>query len=120
MSVNIRKPYSRLRVITPVDPVTRTHRELGNDTDVNNIVARFQRGGVLPQDTRPHFYQDVTNLQQAELTELVERSKAARAELAALQAESDRRNAETQSELAEQARLYQELLKAQEAEQSPT
>lgn len=41
-----------------------TDRSSGNETNINNIVARFARTGYLPPATEQPQYGDVTDLQQ--------------------------------------------------------
>lgn len=42
----------------------------GNDTDVNKIIARFERTGILPQPTQQPAYADCTPFNR-DLTELI-------------------------------------------------
>lgn len=61
--------------ITP-DWESATMEAFGHDTDVNEIVARFERTGMMPTDPRgiaPQFG-DVTEL-QGDLTELINRAR---------------------------------------------
>lgn len=109
----IKKPYQRQRVyvdFTGVESVTDT--SFGNDTDVNNIVARFSRTGELPQNTSTGQYCDVTNLQE-DLTVLLQRSKDALAELDLLKANKAKEEAQTALDNAEKARQFDELIKKQ-------
>ena len=57
---------------------SRTDTSFGNDTDVNNIVARFARTGEMTHvnQQQPH-YADVTAM-QGDLTEIIEKGKNAR------------------------------------------
>lgn len=48
----------------------------GNDTDVNVIMARFDRTGILPEPTQQPNYADVVDL-QGDLTEIHQRSQEA-------------------------------------------
>lgn len=48
---------------------SNTSDAAGNDTDVNVIMARFERTGILPDATTPPVYDDVTSL-QGDLTEI--------------------------------------------------
>jgi len=43
---------------------SRTDTSHGNDTDINNIIARFERTGYLPPATEQPQYGDCTELQQ--------------------------------------------------------
>jgi len=85
----IRKPYERTRV--PVDlegQQSKTDRSHGNDTDINNIVARFARTGELPPGNGEGDYADVTGLQN-DLTEIIEKGRQAQNELHDLQIKQD-------------------------------
>jgi len=78
----IRKPWERQRVVVDLaDQQKQTDDSQGNDTDINNIVARFARTGVMPEPQTPGEYADVTAL-QGDLTEIIEKGKQAQAELA--------------------------------------
>ena len=56
----------------------------GNDTDVNKIVARFQRTGIMPPPSIQPIYDDVTAL-QGDLTEIIQKGREAAEELQTLQ-----------------------------------
>ncbi len=76
----VRHPYFRQRSPTNLEGQSlRTDQSQGNDTDVNNIVARFARTGEIPPG-KPGQYADVTGL-QGDLTEMIERGKEAEKEL---------------------------------------
>lgn len=62
----IQRWYSKTRQTAQVADETCTDTSFGNDTDINNIVERFQRTGHLPvePETRPAQYADVTELQE--------------------------------------------------------
>jgi len=79
--------------------------QAGNDTDVNNIVARFARTGELPPATSQGQYCDVTNL-QGDLAEIITKGKEAQAELDRLQEAHNASQAEQAKKDAEElARL---------------
>lgn len=61
--------YERHRTYTIIQGVSRTTQSHKDETDVNNIVKRFQRTGELPPNPRglEGQYVDVTGLQE-ELT----------------------------------------------------
>lgn len=55
---------------------SNTSDAAGNDTDINVIMARFERTGILPPNTEQPIYDDVTEL-QGDLTEIHQRSREA-------------------------------------------
>lgn len=59
----VRKPWARERLITKVEGESLTVQDPGQDTDINHIVARFDRTGVLPSPKVEAQYGDVTALQ---------------------------------------------------------
>mgnify|MGYP000747455357 CR=1 FL=1 len=88
-TVYIRKPYERQRSTLKNDKPSVTDQSFGNDTDINNIIAKFSRTGEMPPTTKPAGqYADVTGL-QADLTQLIEDSSAA-----ILQLEKEKREQE--------------------------
>lgn len=92
--MEIRKPLQRER--TPTDLTgqeSKTDRSAGNDTDVNHIVARFQRTGIMPEPKGEAQYADVSAL-QGELTEILARGEAARKELQELELQKEKEQAE--------------------------
>lgn len=109
----IRKPYERQRLITVVEGESATDQSFGNDTDVNRIVARFARTGILPDaNSAQAQYCDVTNL-QADLTELIEKGREAMDELNRVKAENAAKMAEKAKEdakLAAEYRSYKEKM----------
>lgn len=109
----IRKPYERQRLITVVEGESATDQSFGNDTDVNRIVARFARTGILPDaNSAQAQYCDVTNL-QADLTELIEKGREAMDELNRVKAENAAKMAEKAKEdakLAAEYRNYKEKM----------
>lgn len=67
--------YQRVRTPSIIKGESRTHQSHKDETDVNTIVARYQRTGELPPNPRglePTF-EDVTGLQQ-DLTEAYNKS----------------------------------------------
>lgn len=66
-----RSPNSRTRYITTVEGKSATDTSHGNDTDINKIVARFDRTGQLPQGKDNGQYVDCTPFNR-ELSELLE------------------------------------------------
>jgi len=87
----VRSGWERVRTVTPVSSESKTVASLGNDTDVNQIVARFARTGIMPQPQKEAQWADVSNLQGKDLTELIEQAQIARDNLATLNQEKDRR-----------------------------
>lgn len=70
MKQQIRKPWERHRVQVDASQDSVTDRSFGNDTDVNNIVARFSRTGELPNVGGEGQYADVTRL-QGDLSQMI-------------------------------------------------
>lgn len=69
----VRAPYFRERFLTAVGTVSRTHQSHAASVDVNNIVERYLRTGVLPPDQGVPMYGDVSML-NAPLGELLQRA----------------------------------------------
>lgn len=61
--MEIRNPYTRHRVITVIDGESMT--ETGHEalSDINNIVKRYKRTGLMPPGRGPGQYMDVSGLQ---------------------------------------------------------
>jgi len=74
----------------------------GNDTDVNNIIARFARTGGLPPNPNQPYYGDVSSL-QGDLTDIIEKGREAQKELMALQ--QQQRNAERKKNVENAAKV---------------
>jgi len=70
----IQRWYGRKRVPVPAGGESCTDRSFGNDTDINHIVARFARTGVLPLQPNNLPFEDVTEL-QGDLAELLDKSE---------------------------------------------
>lgn len=66
----IRKPYYRARVQTESGGESVTDKSFGNDTNVNNIVARFARTGEMPTVGPEGQFADVTRL-QGDLSQMI-------------------------------------------------
>jgi len=119
---NIRKPWQRDRVVNDMnygESVTDT--SLGNDTDVNKIVARFARTGTLPET--PHTgqgqYADVCGL-QGDLTDMINKKTEALAELKTLQAEEQKqKNQQINQKLQELETLKQQQKESEQAAETP-
>lgn len=62
------------RYITIIPGESKVDASQGNDTDINKVVERFTRTGVLPEPTRPPQYIDCTDL-QGDLTEMLEKAR---------------------------------------------
>ena len=108
--MEIRSPYNRTR--TPLDfshEPSVTDTSFGNETDVNNIVARFARTGEIPKPPGSDQcqYADVTGLQK-DLTTLIAESNAA---LDQLKKEQQQNNEKQQREITENAIKAQQLEK---------
>lgn len=50
----------RIRELVINDEPSNTQNSFGNDTDINTIMARFDRTGIFPQPEQPAQYADVT------------------------------------------------------------
>ena len=96
----IRAPFEDLRVETVIEGESMTDDSAGNDTDVNNIIARFDRTGQLPTGRGPGEFADVSGL-NADLTELISMQKEALRELQDLE-EQIKDNKEKAEELKDQ------------------
>lgn len=70
----VRHPYERARVTTIFTGESMTHQSHADSCDINNIIRKFDRTGVLPPSTRPEQYADVTGL-QGDLTERINTSR---------------------------------------------
>lgn len=70
----VRHPYERVRVTTTFSGKSMTHQSHAESCDINNIIRKFDRTGVLPPSTRPEQYADVTGL-QGDLTERINTSR---------------------------------------------
>lgn len=70
----VRSPWSRLRLQTVIEGESMTVQSEKDLTDINNIVARFDRTGELPPGRGPGEYLDVTML-NGDLLEVMERSQ---------------------------------------------
>lgn len=66
----------RVRQIVINDEPSNTQCSAGNDTDINVIMARFDRTGILPPAQVEPRYADVVDL-QGDLTEIQQRSHEA-------------------------------------------
>lgn len=70
----VRPPWCRSRVITLNGEPSMTQASHYDQTDVNAIVERFHRTGVLPTPLTQPQYADVTGL-QGDLTDLYNRAQ---------------------------------------------
>ena len=116
---NIRTPYTRVRQVAGIPSDSKTVKDAGNDTDVNNIVARFARTGELPPATREPQYGDVTAM-QGDLTEIIAKGQAAQKALDDLQLAKTVENAKIAEENAKKLKEYEELRAKQQQNQQPT
>lgn len=79
--MEIRKPFDRQRSqIGDFEPSITVQADV-EETNINNIVARFKRTGKLPDMEREPQYGDVSHLQR-NLTELVAQKQATEAKIA--------------------------------------
>jgi len=70
----IRSPYTRVRVQFATVGESKTHQAHAESCDVNNIISRYERTGVLPPARSVPQYADVTGL-QGDLTDLHARAQ---------------------------------------------
>lgn len=70
----VRHPFERVRTPTIIHGESMTHQSHADSCDINNIIRKFDRTGVLPPSTRPEQYADVTGL-QGDLTERINSSR---------------------------------------------
>lgn len=70
----LRMRGQRTRYVTHIYGESKVDASQGNDTDINQVVERFTRTGVLPEPTRPPQYIDCTDL-QGDLTEMLEKAR---------------------------------------------
>ena len=104
----IRMPMSPTeRVTAKHDGESKTDQSQGNETNINNIVARFTRTGIMPGDGREGQFADVTGLQR-DLATLITESRATLDELELMDSERARaeqaKNAEQLEELQNRVR----------------
>ena len=113
----IRLPWERHRQITVIDDESMTDTSFGNETNINNIISRFSRTGILPGpgDRQPQ-YEDVTHLQVG-LTQLINDGNAAAARSSA--ARQALQKAKENLETAEKQELEQTIERLKQ-QQQPT
>jgi len=106
----IRNAYNTIRVPTIIEGESKTQAVFGNDTDVNRIMERFTRTGVMPPVTQEPQYADVTDLQQ-DLQEILRKGDEAKLRYEELKLEAEKRKNEyeqqRQNENAQQAETEQ-------------
>ena len=87
MEYKVRSPYTRVRQVFKVPGESMVAASAGDDTDVNNIIERFHRTGVMPHSERRQLaqYLDVSSLQQDMTTILVKGEQAMQEAASALQ-----------------------------------
>jgi len=106
----IKKPYDRVRQIADIPSDSQTVKDAGNETDVNQIVARFSRTGELPRgNAQEAQYADVTEF-QADLTEIIEKGKLAQQRMAELQEKEKSALTEKAKEDARKLAEYEKIL----------
>lgn len=67
----VRGKFERERAYAPTSPDSITHQADAENADINQIVARYKRTGIIPPSTKQPQYADVTGLQGRDLTELI-------------------------------------------------
>lgn len=102
----VRKPMSRERLVTVVQGESKTDTSFGNETNINKIIARFTRTGILPSSERVPQYADVTGLQK-DLTTLVNEGKEASERVKA--AQTQKTKDEREKQIAEQNQLRERV-----------
>lgn len=70
----VRHPFDRVRTPTIILGDSKTHQSHAEACDINHIIRRFDRTGVLSPETRPAQFHDVTAL-QGDLTERINQSR---------------------------------------------
>lgn len=93
----VRKPFDRERLYAKFEGESRTQMADQASCDVNMIMARFQRTGILPEGKGPGQYGDVTDLQK-DLTESIEKSRQVIADAKMRVAEANSKRAKEQAE----------------------
>lgn len=114
----VRKPYERVRQQITFPGESKTDRSFGNDTDVNNIVARFARTGDIPQPLGNEQYCDVTGL-QGDLTEMIENSRKAISELQEQEREFNQKEQKQNEENATKLKALEAQLEALQTAAEP-
>ena len=106
----IRNAYNTIRTPIRIEGESRTQAIKGNETDVNAIMERFTRTGVMPPITTEQQYADVTDLQN-DLQEILQKGEEAKVKWQELNNEAKKR----EKELKQQQQKQQE--NAQKADQ---
>lgn len=108
MVVAIRKPYQRIRVFTQLTTEVLTQQSHADSTDINSIVARFQRTGDMPPNPRGQEAQYVDCTPYSEdLTESYNRAVERLDEAGRLL--SERKREEREAAAAKQKEVEEEL-----------
>lgn len=92
-----RKKYERQRVSLGNFPPSKTIQSETDNTNINNIVQRFRRTGIIPPDDRTPQFADVSTLMRMDLTELISLQRKTQAEFDTFMREREEAN-ETNSE----------------------
>lgn len=93
----VRKPFDRERLFTKFEGESRTQIADQTSCDVNMIMSRFQRTGVLPDGKGPGQYADVTELQN-DITDAINKSRQVIADAKMRVAEANSKRAKQQAE----------------------
>lgn len=84
MKRNIRSAYDdKLRIGISFAPVGRVDPQFQNETDINYIMAKFAKTGILPTQNRAERYGTQTGTDLREALELVTRAEQSFSELPA-------------------------------------
>lgn len=70
----VRNSWCRERLKAKIDPVSMTQESHRDQTDVNAIIARFERTGHMPQNREQPQYGDVSHLND-DLLVIINRAK---------------------------------------------
>lgn len=73
--MNFRKWYDRERLPAKLYGESKTHQSHAEACDVNKIIRKYERTGELPPARTEPQYADVTNLQNADFGELLQKSR---------------------------------------------
>jgi len=113
----IRKPLSRVRsAVIKSEEESMTDTSFGNECDINQVIARCQRTGTIPEPTQTPQYADVTGLQK-DLTQSIEDSKNAMAVLEAAQRQEHKEQKARDKERLEKYDQLEQQVKEMQANQ---
>lgn len=116
----VRYPWERCRLTRQMgENPLQTDQSQGNDTNVNNIVERFARTGVLPAPNQGAAqYGDVTAL-QGDLTEIIANGEKAKTAMTKLQNEQREQKELQQQERDKRLEVLEAAETARNAQPTP-